>query len=277
MVDGSDVKVNVEAPNVVMVPGGLLALAHGRANPLTVTLAVAALSTGWGRGGARATTDNVVEVLGVEERKVRRALHEAKKAGALEEVKDKLTGQRWVIAVGATAVTSGPKAPETDPKPRKREKLTKEESTLHQALVTALLRSVILDRAALSKPGATVEGIPTSQSLGARAGKYAKKLREADVHPEVIYAARRQWDASDWRGKKGQKPTLDQLMDVVAQVMAHETEMEARSSSVDIPGDAKRRWLKLHKDWMGAGGVASGQPKPPSLAAWWEDEAEEWT
>jgi hypothetical protein len=106
-----------------------------------------------------------------------------------------------------TAQNDAPNTPERQPTP-------------HQAMFGALAEVCVVDKK-LQK---------------SRIGKVAKELREADYSaPDVLrwYSRGGWWYRHDWRGKQGQVPKLDQIIETIAQ--AKQDEPKARS-----PAERKR-------------------------------------
>lgn len=248
--------INVGAPNVIMVPAAFLELATVASppTPLAAALAVAALSTGWGRGGLRATTAAVSKLLGLEESAARRQLKRAAKAGALERVGDQLTGERWMVRV-APAVAQAPlEGYQAPPPPPERERVTKAQRELRARLAAQLWETLGQDPKVASRPTAI------------KVRSAAKMLELAGMEETHVVRARVTWGRDDWRGKRGQAPTVDQLVDLMGQMAADS--VEAQAAVLEAEPELKAEWSRLHRDWLAAGGLTSGQPRPPALAPW---------
>lgn len=73
--------------------------------------------------------------------------------------------------------------------------------------------------------------------MAPRIGKAAKELLKAGYSPEDLDKFSAWWAAEDWRGKKGQAPTIEQVKANIQRVKEQPEQAEAIDQWSDYPAD----------------------------------------
>lgn len=236
-------------PNYTQIPNELLEvdmLDMGLAE-LKVTLAILRATFGFHRAQAPLSYAKLMEITGLAREAVAAGVKAAVARGRIERIKLKgevyfrasISSETEPVKTDLSSETE-PENPlissETEPRIKERNTLNKRDSnqpTIQQEMFKAVAEITMSD----------------PKLVATRIGQAASKLLKAGYSPERVAEFKKWWKANDFRGKKGQAPTLNQLITEIGRMngLAEKPSYLEKPEGMDEDTWAQIQYVKLNK------------------------------